>query len=94
MPFPEQDPKPFTREHILRISGTPRGVFGLYQGNTCIYIGRGDIRTELLRYHNGENPCITREAPTHWVDVVTTDHANRERNLIVELDPVCNRRVG
>ena len=96
MPFPEQIPKAFSRTKIENLSPGQTGCYGLYRESTCVYVGRGDIRNRLLAHFNGDNPCITREGPTHFVTVVTTvltDEA-RERELITELDPICNRRVG
>jgi hypothetical protein len=31
---------------------------------------------------------------THWVDVVTDDMDDKEKELIRELDPTCNKKVG
>lgn len=71
------------------------GCYGLYGGSQgWVYVGKGDIRERLLRHVNGDNPCITRHQPTHWVDEVTSDHDRRERELILELKPTCNQRVG
>ena len=94
MPFPEQTPKPFTRARIEALSPNHMGVYGLFKTNQWIYLGRGDIRDRLLAHFNGDNSCITSEQPTHWVDVVTSNHAQMERELILELNPACNKRVG
>ncbi len=96
MPFPEQTPRAFDRAGIEGLKPDQIGCYGLYLESTWVYVGRGDIRDRLLAHFNGDNPCITREGPTHFVTVVTTiltDEA-RERELITELNPICNRRVG
>jgi hypothetical protein len=67
---------------------------GLFRDNTWIYVGRGDIRTRLLEHLNGGNPCITRQKPTHWVDVVTSNDGPEEKKLILEFDPICNQKIG
>lgn len=94
MPFPTQTPRTFTRANVEAINAGQIGCYGLYKAGSWIYVGRGDIRERLLAHLNGDNPCITREAPTHWVDVVTTQDAAREKELILELRPLCNQKVG
>lgn len=94
MPFPAQPQRTFTRANIEAIKPSTMGVYGLYRHDAWIYIGRGDIRTELLRYFNGENPLIAKEGPTHFVDMITSDHVNVERQLIRELGPICNQKIG
>ena len=94
MPFPRQDPKPFVQERIERIRDGQKGCYGLYGGGEWIYIGSGDIKQRLLDHVRGDNPCLSRQRPTHWVDVVTADYKEREKRLIREYNPVCNQRVG
>lgn len=94
MPFPEQTPRSFTRANIEALSLNQIGCYGLFQQGVWIYVGRGDIRSRLLDHLNGDNPCITQQNPTHWVDVVTNDDEQVEKQLIVELNPVCNQKVG
>lgn len=91
MPFPNQTPRAFTKENILAINSGQMGCYGLYRQGVWVYVGRGDIRQRLLDHFNGDNPCITRERPTHYVDVVCSDHVTREAQLINELKPICNK---
>lgn len=94
MPFPQQNPRPYNRANIEALNPNQIGCYGLYRTGRWIYVGKGDIRQRLLDHLNGDNPCITREGPTHWVDVVTRDYDNVEKQLIVELSPSCNKKVG
>ena len=94
MPFPKQEPRVFDRANVERLNSNQRGVYGLFRKGQWIYIGKGDVRERLLAHLNGDNPCITRENPTHWVDVVTEDMDERERELILEFSPLCNQRLG
>lgn len=94
MPFPQQDSPIFNRANIEKIDQNQYGVYGLFKKGTWIYIGKGDIRQRLLDHINGDNPCITREQPTHWVDEVTPDMDEREKQLILEFRPLCNQKVG
>ena len=94
MPFPQQTPRPFTRPDVESLNPNQMGCYGLFRTNQWVYVGKGDIRQRLLDHLNGDNPCITRNAPTHWVDVVTNDYDNEEKRLILELRPICNQKVG
>ena len=94
MPFVQQTVRAFTRENVEAITPGQIGVYGLFKAGVWIYIGRGDIRTRLLSHLNGDNPCITRQGATHWVDEVTSDDVNREVQLLGEIATTCNQRVG
>ncbi len=95
MPFPQQQPGQFTRESVEALNANQVGVYGLFKHSQWVYVGKGDIRKRLLDHINGDNPLITREQPTHWVGEVTNgDPTLREKQLIAELCPSCNRRLG
>jgi len=94
MPFTQQTARQFTRSDIESLRAGQNGVYGLFKPNTWVYVGKGDIRDRLLAHLNGDNPCITGQRPTSWVGEVTNSADNRERQLIVELNPVCNKQVG
>ncbi len=94
MPFPEQEPRPFTKAEIEKITPGQMGCYGLLRGDEWIYVGRGDIRGRLLDHIGDDNECITEEQPTHFVTVVTNDMIELEKQLIVDLDPECNKKVG
>jgi len=91
MGFPKQGTKPYNKDRVGNIKVGQKGCYGLYRRDTWIYVGKGDIRDRLLAHLNGDNPCITKENPTHYVDVVTADMDARETALIQELDPICNK---
>ena len=94
MPFVAQTPTPFARENILALNPNQMGVYGLFKPGLWIYVGKGDIRERLLSHLNGDNPCITRRAPIHYVAEVCPNPGAREVQLIAELTPVCNQRLG
>ena len=94
MPFPKQTPSTFDRAGVESLKPNQIGCYGLCRDTIWIYIGRGDIRDRLLDHFNDDNPCITREGPTHFVTVVTSDDEATERRLITGFDPICNQRVG
>jgi hypothetical protein len=94
MGFPAQTPVSFSRPGIESLKEGQIGCYGLYRPNNWVYIGRGDIRARLLAHLNGDNPCITRQAPTYFVIEITRAAEERERQLIRQLRPRCNGRLG
>jgi len=95
MPFIQQTSREFSRQNVESVNPGQNGVYGLFRQGLWIYVGKGDIRQRLLDHLNGDNPCITRQQPTHWVsEVLGVDPSNREKQLIVELAPTCNQKVG
>lgn len=95
MAFIQQIPQPFTRERINSVIPGQRGVYGLFRKESWIYVGKGDIRERLLAHVGGDNPGILKYQPTHWVgEVMQGDPSEREKQLIVELQPLCNKKVG
>ena len=94
MPFIEQEPLPFTQAGIEQLIEDQHGVYGIFRGGTWIYVSMGDIRRRLLDHLGGDNACILRENPTDYVSELTANANDREKELIAELDPICNQRVG
>jgi len=95
MSFVQQTPRSFARQDIETLTPGQVGVYGLFRQNQWVYVGKGDLRERLLAHLNGDNPCISRQVPTQWVGEVTpADPSARERQLILELQPSCNLRVG
>ena len=95
MPFVSQTSRPFTQVNVQALTAGQRGVYGLFREGLWVYIGKSeDIRRRLLEHLGGDNPCITLNRPTLWVSEITSNDANREKELIREFNPVCNRQVG
>lgn len=97
MPFVQQTSRFFTRVNVETLNQNQSGVYGLFKEGIWVYIGKGDIRKRLLDHLNGDNPCITRAKPTHWVaEVINGDPSLREKQLIAELNPwpICNEKLG
>jgi len=86
--------KRFARTDIESLNLNQTGVYVIYNSQEWIYVGRGDIRERLLAHLNGDIPCILKNSPTGWKAEVTGDSARREKELIVELQPKCNQKVG
>jgi len=86
--------RPYTRDRVKALNPNQNGVYGLFRGNIAVYIGSGDIPTRLLAHLDGDNPCITKEAPDQWADeVLKGDPTSREGELIREYDPICNKVI-
>jgi len=95
MPFIRQIPRAFTQDEIESLNPNQSGIYGLFKPGTWIYVGKGDIKQRLLAHFNGDNPCITRLKPTHWVaEVINGDPSIREKQLTSELPLACNKKIG
>ena len=86
----------FNRQNIEALRPNQMGVYGIYRAGRWIYVGKGDVKMRLLAHLNGDKPCILNQNPTHWVDEVCSDPqmSIREKQLILECNPVCNEKVG
>jgi len=95
MPFPNQPTRAFSKDEVLALNPNQNGVYGIFNASRWIYVGRGDIRDRVLRHVGGDIPCILKSVPTGWVaEVVVGDASAREKQLIMELKPMCNEKVG
>ena len=51
----------FDEKDILsQVSSSATGVFGLFCGHECMYVGKGMIREAALRIRQGEEPGLSR----------------------------------
>lgn len=96
MPFIQQTPRTFNGQNVEALNPNQFGVYGIFKQGVWIYVGKGDIRKRLLDHLNGDNPSILLARPTHWVDETHTDPVMsiREKQLIIELRPSCNQKIG
>ena len=94
MPFPKQDPRPYTKANVEILTPGQMGVYGLFRPQQWVYVGSGDIRARLLSHLNGDNACITRSQPTFWVAELTRGYREREKELIRECSPTCNVQLN
>jgi hypothetical protein len=94
VPFNPNWNKPFTLAEIESLNQNQMGCYGIFKQGEWIYVGQGDIRQRLLDHLNGDNACISRNQPTHFTAIVTSDYINEEKRLIAAHTPSCNRRIG
>jgi len=97
MPFLTNTGFPFTEAGIAANAPRSSGVYGIYKPNTWIYVGEsGDIQARLYEHLRGQSEqsgCILGYNPTGFIFELSAaaNRVARERTLIAELNPVCNR---
>lgn len=66
------------------------GVYTLFRGDKCIYVGRGIVREKLLGHLAGNDPCIARQKPTLWYSITSSANLPGLQTLLIgELKPLC-----
>jgi hypothetical protein len=87
----------FTQKAIFSIRHGLAGVYGIFSGETCIYLGMAyDVRERMLEHvthQSYESECIFEHSPTAWAyeGLPPQDLYAREAELAAELKPVCGR---
>jgi len=94
MPFNYEKVFTFDKTEVTSLSPNQYGVYGIFKPETWIYVGKGDIRQRLLAHLNNDTPCILHQKATQFVLELTSNADDREKQLIRELDPSCNQRIG
>lgn len=87
----------WNRDSIISYAPSASGVYAVFKPQRWIYIGEtGDIRARLLEHYGGDDPCITENAPTgfQFEAVPSARRVARQDQLILALNPACNRRLG
>ena len=90
MAFERQTPREFTREAVLEFESGISGVYGLLYDGTCVFVGKGDIRSCLMGHLHGDNVCLNVAWPSHWVYEATEKADHRWKELLLALEPGCN----
>jgi excinuclease UvrABC nuclease subunit len=89
---------PWNRASILANAPQASGVYAIFNSKNWIYVGEsGDIQARLLEHLNGDNLCIIQNLPTGFQFELVAGQAQRvarQNQLIVELKPVCNQKLG
>jgi hypothetical protein len=78
---------------ILANAPAASGVYAILSQESWIYVGEsGTIRGGLLARSACADPCVTRNAPTHFMYDLSPyeDRWVRREELIQEFQPVCN----
>jgi excinuclease UvrABC nuclease subunit len=98
MPWNGTNGFPFTQTSIILNAPVVSGVYCLFNKDQMIYVGEGkDIQARLLDHQRGShNECVNRYNPAFFAyEVVEAAwRITRQDRLILELKPLCNRRLG
>ena len=97
MPFDVHGNRAFTEISILKNAPAASGVYGLSNAREWIYVGESDnLQLRLLAHLRKMEPAIAAQAPTGFTYelCLPTDRIGRQNRLVLELEPVHNRRVG
>ena len=87
----------FNAASVLANAPARSGVYALFAAQRWVYVGEsGDIRARLFQYLNGENDCISQWGPTgfQFEECPANQRVARQDQLILQLNPACNRRLG
>jgi hypothetical protein len=97
MPFNSKYVYTFTDASIRTYAPNASGVYGLFTNNRWVYVGESrDIQARLLQHLNGDNACINGWNPSSFIfELVSVLYrVQRQNQLILELVPACNQRLG
>ncbi len=73
------------------------GVYAIFNRQNWIYFGEsGDIQARLLQHLNGDNQCITQNAPTGFQFELwaANQRVARQNQLIANPGSLCNQVFG
>lgn len=93
MPFRNCFARVFKAAAIRREAPPFSGVYGLSDSRGWIYVGEGDdIRARLLGHLQETDTLLARRAPTGFSFELSppAERVARQRQIILEFDPVCN----
>jgi excinuclease UvrABC nuclease subunit len=88
----------FNRASVLLNAPEQSGVYALFNEGVWVYIGEAkNIRDRLLQHlTNEENACVARSHPQWFAYELVSPvyRVARQDQLILELHPTCNKRLG
>jgi hypothetical protein len=96
MPFEQFTPRSFTSVSVRANAPTASGIYGISTAREWIFIGESDnIQASLLRDLQKGDSALLKRFPTGFVFEVCSaaDRRARQDRLILEYEPVCNRRL-
>ena len=95
MPFEQSPPRSFTSVSVRTNAPSASGIYGISNAREWIFIGETDnIQASLLQDLQQGDSALLRRSPTGFVFEVCDAGGRRARQdrLILEYEPVCNRR--
>lgn len=97
MPFEQFTPRSFSPASVRTNAPAASGIYGISNVLEWIYIGETDnIQASLLRALQETDSAVLKRGPTGFVFEVCDpiDRLARHNRLILEYEPVCNRRLS
>jgi predicted GIY-YIG superfamily endonuclease len=104
MPFNNREGHAYTERAVKAVAPAVSGVYGIYERsaaqNDWIYVGETEnIQKRLIEHLQAKGPegqCILAHHPTGFTyDAVPADRrVARQDELIFELGPHCNKKLG
>ncbi|HWS95007.1 MAG TPA: hypothetical protein VN620_00825 [Candidatus Methylomirabilis sp.] len=97
MPFDQFTPRSLTPASVLANAPAASGIYGVSNAREWIYIGETDnIQASLLNVLQQRDSALLKRCPTGFVFELCDPDGRLARHdrLILEYEPVCNRRLG
>jgi predicted GIY-YIG superfamily endonuclease len=104
MPFKQPYTHPYNEQAVRASAPAVSGVYGIYSRHGSeqdwIYVGESqDIQARLIEHLQGKGPedaCIRSYSPTSFTYEAVEEkrRVGRQDELILELHPVCNEKLG
>lgn len=98
MPFSDTlKRRAWNRLEIVNINKGQRGIYGIYNSDQWIYIGKSDdLQARLLEHYDkisDQSGCIWKNKPTGFLAKLasTSTIDNEELDLIRYYNPTCNK---
>lgn len=96
MPFKQHGGRAFTATSVETNAPSAPGIYGLSSAREWVYVGGSDdIKAQLLEHLREKNTFLTERNPTGFTFELCGDgdRIRRQNQLVLELEPVCNRRI-
>jgi len=96
MPFEQFTPRSFSPVSVRANAPTASGIYGISNAREWVYIGETDnIQASLLHALHQSDSAVLKRYPTGFVFELCdpTERLARHNRLIMEYEPVCNRRL-
>jgi len=98
MPWNGSGRNNFNQASVTMNAPTHSGVYALFNDGHWIYIGESlNVRDRLLQHlRDSHSDCIKQAAPQYfaWELTTATYRVQRQDQLILEMHPTCNQRLG
>ena len=97
MPFGNHGNRAFTATSVEKNAPSASGVYGLSNAREWIYVGECDnVKAKLMAHLRETKTLLSEQSPTGFTYEFCAhgDRIARQNQLVLELAPVCNRRLG